>query len=125
MSHWSNRLRDAVDFGTEREPEHNHPPTSEWFGAPDCPACYVATIRAALAEYYSEPEPDIIDLPSPCVHDDTIGRVEADSRKHSGGKYISITTCGACLIASQGFVQAVTNAPASELIPFERKAAVE
>ena len=117
MSHWSDLLRDAVDFGGEAEPRHTH---QGRIGEPECPACYVDAIREALSGYYDEPDPTLQEVGNPCDHDDTlVGRVEAGSL--NGGPYCSVVTCAACLVASQGYVQAVTNRLASELIPFVRK----
>lgn len=121
MSHWSDLLRDAVDFGTEPAPKHTHQGRN---GEPDCPACYVETIREALSGYYDEDEPTIKDISGPCNHDDAVvGRVEAGDL--DAPPYCSVMTCAPCLVASQGYVQAVTNSPASELIPFTRKVVSE
>ncbi|MFJ4653783.1 hypothetical protein ACIP5Y_21160 [Nocardia sp. NPDC088792] len=117
MSHWSDLLRDAVDFGGDPEPKHDHLGRT---GDTDCPACYVDTIREALRSYYDEPEPTLQEVGNPCDHDNAVaGRVEAG--RLDGGRYCSVVTCAACLISSQGYVQAITNLPASELIPFTRK----
>ena len=106
---------DAVHPGGH--PEHTH-----YHGArTECPACLIDTIRAALDEYGSEPfDLDELEPPCTCSADNWAGRIE----DLATGRRMSVCTCAAHAVATQGYVQLITGEPASGLIEFDERAGV-
>lgn len=100
---------DAVHPGGHPEHTHYHGSRSE------CPACLIGTIRDALDEYAAQPfDLEELEPPCTCPAEHWSGRIESTAT----GRVLSVCTCDEHAVATQGYVQLVTGAPASELIGF-------